>query len=54
MVQHRYQGPEDTHRTLPPPLEIGQEVFVKAKYFCTICLSYKLSNWYEGPFKVIA
>ena len=53
-AQHYYQGPGDACRTLPPPLEVGQEVFVKTKYFCTTCSSHKLSNWYEGPFKIIA
>ena len=35
-------------------MEVNQEVFVKTKYFCTTHLSHKLSNQYEGPFKVIA
>ena len=38
---------------LSSSLEVDQEVFVKAKHFCTICLFHKLFNQYEGPFKVI-
>ena len=53
-AQSRYQGPRDAHCTPPPPLEVSQEVFVKEKYFRTTRPSRKLSNWYEGSFKVIA
>ena len=53
-AQARYQGPADLRRAPPPPLEVGQEVFVKAKYFRTTRPSRKLSAKYEGPFKVIA
>lgn len=53
-AQKRYQGPADSRRAPPPPIEVGQEVFVKAKFFRTTRPSRKLSAKYEGPYVVIA
>ena len=53
-AQKCYQGPVDSRCALPPLLEVGQEVFVKAKYFRMTRPSHKLSARFEGPFKVIA
>src|SRR6185369_13151612 len=53
-AQKRYQGPADARRTPPPPLRIGDQVFVKAKFFRTTRPSKKLSDKYAGPFAIIA
>src|SRR6185369_5245653 len=52
-AQKRYQGPADARRTPPPPLRIGDQVFVKAKFFRTTRPSKKLSDKYAGPFAII-
>ena len=41
-----------THSTAPP-FRIGDHVFVKAKYFCTTCLSRKLVEKNLGPYEII-
>jgi len=32
-AQLRYQGPADAKRTLAPDFKVGDQVYVKAKYF---------------------
>ena len=32
-AQKRYQGPADAKRSHPPDFKVGDQVFVKAKYF---------------------
>lgn len=54
LAQERYQGPADARRHPPPDLRIGDEVYVKAKYFRTTHPSPKLSEKALGPYKVIA
>ena len=53
-AQQRYQGPADARRTPPPTFKIGEQVFVKAKFFKTTRPSPKLSEKFLGPFEVIA
>jgi len=54
LAQQRYQGPADAKRSTPPDFKIGDEVYVKAKYFRSTHPSKKLSDKNFGPFKVIA
>ena len=54
LAQKCYQGPADTRRSTPPDFKIGDEVYVKAKYFWSTCPSKKLSNKNLGPFTIIA
>ena len=44
----------NARRSPSPPFSVGQQVFVKAKFFCTIHPSKKLSDKYTGPFEIIA
>src|SRR6266446_8127529 len=53
-AQERYQKYADKHRSPAPPLKIGDQVYVKAKYFCTTRPLKKLSEKNLGPYKVIA
>lgn len=53
-AQERYQGPADARRKPAPDLKIGDQVFVKAKYFRSTRPSKKLSEKNLGPFEVIA
>ena len=53
-AQKRYQGPADKRRTSPPPLTIGNLVFVKADHIRTTRPSKKLAEKYLGPFEIIA
>ena len=53
-AQKRYQGPADARRSPPPKFEVGDEVFVKAKFFRTTRPSPKLADKQLGPFKIIA
>jgi len=53
-AQKRYQGPADARRTPPPDFKIGDQAFVKAKYFCSTRPSKKLSEKYLGPYSIIA
>lgn len=52
-AQKRYQVSADSHRTSPPDIKIGDEVFVLAKFIRTTRPSKKLSEKYLGPFEVI-
>src|SRR5258707_4356840 len=53
-AQERYQKYADEHRSPAPLLKIGDQVYVKAKYFHTTQPSKKLSKKNLGPYKVIA
>src|SRR5258705_608036 len=53
-AQECYQKYADEHRSLAPLLKIGDQVYVKAKYFCTTRPSKKLSKKNLGPYEVIA
>jgi hypothetical protein len=53
-AQKRYQGPADAKRLPPPPFAIGDQVFVKAKYFRSTRPSKKLSEKNLGPYPIIA
>jgi hypothetical protein len=54
LAQKRYQGPADAHRIPAPDFKVGEQVFVKAKYFCSTRPSKKLSEKNLGPFEIIA
>jgi len=54
LVQKRYQGPADAHWIPAPDFKVGEQVFVKAKYFRSTHLSKKLSEKNLGPFEIIA
>ena len=54
LVQKRYQGPTDARRSTPPDFKLGDEVYMKAKYFRSTCPSKKLSDKNLGPFAIIA
>src|SRR5258708_9755680 len=43
-AQECYQKYTDEHCSPPPPLKIGDQVYVKVKYFCTTRPSNKLSE----------
>jgi len=53
-AQLRYQGPADSRRMPQPDFVIGQQAFVKAKFFRTTRPSKKLSEKFLGPFEIIA
>ena len=53
MAQERYQRNADQNRMEAPDLKVGNQVCVKAKYFCMSCPSKKLSEKNLGPFEVI-
>ena len=53
-AQRRYQGPADARRQPPPDFTVGQQAFVKAKFFRTNRPSQKLSDKYLGPFEILA
>src|SRR5258708_16941329 len=53
-AQECYQKYADEHCSPAPPLKIGNQVYVKAKYFCTTRPSKKLSEKNLGPYEVIA
>src|SRR5258708_34394808 len=52
--QECYQKYADEHRSLATLLKIGDQVYVKAKYFHTTQPLKKLSEKNLGPYKVIA
>ena len=54
LAQKRYQGPADARRTPPPPVEVGDQVYVKSEHIRTTRPSKKLAEKYLGPFEVIA
>src|SRR5258708_10925272 len=53
-AQEHYQKYADEHHSPAPPLKIGDQVYVKAKYFRTTRPSKKLSEKNLGPYEVIA
>ena len=53
-AQQRYQGPADAKRLTPPDFKVGDQVFVKAKYFWSTRPSKKLSEKNIGPYPIIA
>ena len=53
-AQLRYQGPADARRMPQPDFIIGQQAFVKAKFFRTTRPSKKLSEKFLGPFEILA
>src|SRR5258707_1816148 len=52
-AQECYQKYADEHHSPAPPLKIGNQIYVKAKYFCTTRPSKKLSEKNLGLYKVI-
>ena len=54
LVQKCYQGPADARRSTPPDFKIGDEVYIKAKYFRSTRPSKKLSDKNLRPFAIIA
>jgi hypothetical protein len=53
-AQKCYQGPADAKRQPAPDFRIGEQVFVKAKYFHSTRPSKKLSEKNLGPFEIIS
>ena len=53
-AQLRYQGPADARRMRPPDFKVGEQAFVKAKFFRTTRPSHKLSEKFLGPFEILA
>ena len=53
-AQRRYQGPADARRMPAPSFSVGQQAFVKAKFFRTTRPSKKLSEKFLGPFEILA
>jgi hypothetical protein len=53
-MQKRYQGPADAHWIPSPDFKVGEQVFMKAKYFHSTHPSKKLSEKNLGPFEIIA
>ena len=53
-AQERYQGPADARRSPAPDFKVGDQAFIKAKYFRATRPSKKLSEKNLGPFTVIA
>ena len=51
--QKRYQGPADAKRSHLPDFKVGDQVFVKAKYFRSMWPSKKLSEKNLGPYPII-
>ena len=53
-AQECYQKYTDEHHSPAPLLKIGNQVYVKAKYFCITRPLKKLSKKNLGPYEVIA
>jgi len=53
-AQLRYQGPADAKHTPAPDFKVGDQVYVKAKYFWSTRPSKKLSEKNLGPYTIIA
>ena len=53
-AQVQYQKYADQHRALAPPFKVGDQVYVKAKYFRTTRPSRKLAEKNLGPYENIA
>src|SRR5258707_7141641 len=52
-AQERYRKNADKHRAEAPKLKVGDQAYVKAKFFRTRQPSKKLSEKNLGPFDVI-
>ena len=52
-AQKRYQGPADARRSPAPNFKVGDQVFIKAKYFRSTRPSKKLSKKNLGPYQII-
>jgi len=52
-AQIHYQGSADAKRSPAPSIQVGDLVFVLAKFICTTQPSKKLSEKFLGPFKVV-
>ena len=53
-AQKRYQGPADARRSPTSNFKVGNQVYVKAKYFRSTRPSKKLSEKNLGPYPIIA
>ena len=53
-AQKRYQGPADARRSPTPNFKVGNQVYVKAKYFSSTRPSKKLSKKNLSPYPIIA
>jgi hypothetical protein len=53
-AQKRYERSANANRIPPPDFKVGDEAFVKAKFFRTTRPTQKFSEKYLGPFKIIA
>jgi len=53
-AQLRYQGLADAKRTPAPDFKVGNQVYIKAKYFRSTRPSKKLSEKNLGPYAIIA
>jgi len=53
-AQLRYQGPADAKHTLALDFKVGDQVYIKAKYFRSTWPSKKLSEKNLGPYTIIA
>ncbi|KIN98770.1 hypothetical protein M404DRAFT_31093 [Pisolithus tinctorius Marx 270] len=53
-TQQRYQGPADAKRIPPPGFKVGEQAYIKAKYFRSTRPSEKHSEKYLGPFTILA
>ena len=53
-AQLQYQGPADLWHMSTPNFKVGQQAFVKAKFFKSTHPSNKLSEKFSGPFDIIA
>ena len=51
-AQKCYQGPADAHRSTPPNYQVGDQVFVLAKFLWTTRPSKKLAERFLGPFTI--
>ncbi|KIO15013.1 hypothetical protein M404DRAFT_78252, partial [Pisolithus tinctorius Marx 270] len=54
LAQQRYQGPADAKRMPAPDFKVGNNVYVKARYFRSTRPSKKLSEKNLGPYPIIA
>ena len=52
-AQKRYQGPADARRLPTPDFKVGNQVYVKAKYFRSTQPSKKLSEKNLSPYPII-
>ena len=53
-AQHHYQGPANACWMPAPEFIIGQQAFVKEKFFCMTWPFKKLSKKFLGPFEILA